>query len=508
MTVDLARAQAHADAIAASWAAARGPGGAIVLFDRDGPRATACGGLASLDHALAITPDTVFRWASITKHVLAALVLREGGIRLDDPLGEHLPDLAPAPAAVPVGRALDMTSGIADAMEALWQLGVPWTATHSRDALFRFTAAIDALNYPVGTEISYCNTGYRWTQHALEPRVGPLGAAWREAFFAPLGLNSVRFPEDFTDPVPNLAVGYWCDEVGVWHSGRYGTHLSASGGLAGSARDLATWLAALLAERAPVAGLLPRLAARRRLVDGRDTGYGLGIAHAPFLGIPLFGHGGSLPGYKNHVLIAPEHGIGVVLLSNREDTDPLGLALDVIAAGLGATLPPPTTALPDGLFAAADGSPFWIELANGRVTFLGAAEQLFDGGDGWAVSRSPYMWIRLRHEGGAIAGEINHVPRRLVPVPRDAAPDPAWTGQWRNDALGAAFEVAVADGAATLTMGAGSLRHAMPLVPLGGGRALGRRSDGPWAQRPCFAFSGDTCRIVTNRCRVFTFHRA
>jgi transcriptional regulator GlxA family with amidase domain len=32
-----------------------------VLFDRDGPRATASGGLASLDHALAITPDTAFR---------------------------------------------------------------------------------------------------------------------------------------------------------------------------------------------------------------------------------------------------------------------------------------------------------------------------------------------------------------------------------------------------------------------------------------------------------------
>jgi CubicO group peptidase (beta-lactamase class C family) len=506
MTFDLARAQAHADAIAASWAAARGPGGAIVLFDRDGPCATACGGLASLDHALAITPDTAFRWASITKHVLAALVLREGGIGLDDPLGRHLPDLAPAPAAVPVGRALDMTSGIADAMEALWQLGVPWTATHSRDALYRFTAAIDALNYPCGSEISYTNTGYRWMQHGLEPRVGPLGAAWRDAFFAPLGLHSIRFPEDFTDPVPNLATGYWRDGAGGWHSGRYGTHLSASGGLAGSARDLATWLAALLAERAPVQGLLPRLAARRRLTDGRETGYGLGIAHAPFLGIPLFGHGGSLPGYKNHVLIAPEHGIGVVLLSNREDTDPLGLALDVIAAGLGATLPPATAALPDGLFAAADGGPFWIEFANGRATFLGAAEQLFDGGDGWAISRSPYMWLRLRHETGVIAGEINHVMRRFVAIPPDAAPDPAWAGQWRNDVLGAVFEVA--NGGATLTMGAGPLRSAMALTPLGGGRALGHRSDGPWTQRPCFAFGGDTCRIVTNRCRVFTFHRA
>lgn len=508
MAFDLACAHARADAIAARWNAGRGPGGAIVLFDRDGPRATACGGLASLDHALAITSDTPFRWASITKHVLAALVLREGGIGLDDPLGQHLPGLAPAPAAVPVGRALDMTSGIADAMEALWQLGVPWTATHTRAALYRFTAAIGALNYPPGSEISYTNTGYRWMQHALEPRTGPIGDAWRNAFFAPLGLTSIRFPEDWTDPVPDLATGYWCDEAGGWHSGRYGTHLSASGGLAGSARDLAAWLAALLAGRGPVQGLLPRLAARRRLADGRETGYGLGVAHAPFLGIPLYGHGGSLPGFKNHVLVAPDHGIGVVLLSNREDTDPLGLALGIIAAGLGVALPPPTAALPDGLYAAADAAPFWIELAGGCVTFLGATEQLFEEGGGAAISRSPYMWIRLRHESGAIAGEINHVARRFVPVPREAAPDPAWAGHWRNEALGAEFEVTVTHGAAALAMGAGPLRVAMPLVPLGQGRALGRRSDGPWALRPCFAFAADTCRIVTNRCRVFTFHRA
>jgi hypothetical protein len=57
-------------------------------------------------------------------------------------------------------------------------------------------------------------------------------------------------------------------------------------------------------------------------------------------------------------------------------------------------------------------------------------------------------------------------------------------------------------------MGAGPLRGAMALTPLGNGRALGRRADGPWVLRPCFAFGPDTCRIVTNRCRVFTFHRA
>lgn len=508
MPFDLARARARAEAIAAAWTAEGGPGGVIVLFDRDGPRASACGGLASLEHGVAIAPETRFRWASITKHLFAALLLRRGGIGLEDPLGAHLPDLAPPAAAVPVGRALDMTGGIPDAMEALWQLGVPWTASLSRQALLRFSAAIGALNFAPGRAISYSNTGYRWLEEAFEPRFGPVGAAWAEAFFTPLGLASVRFPRDWGEPVPQLATGYWRDAAGSWRAGQYGLHLAASGGLAGSAPDLALWLAALLADRAAVQGLLARLGAPRRLADGRATGYGLGLASTSLGGLALLGHGGSLPGFKNHVLMAPALGIGVVVLTNREDADAHGLALGTLAAGCGAALPPPAADLPTGLFAAADGAPLWLELAPGRATVLGASEPLFAAADGWAVSRSPHMAIRLRPEGGMIAAEIDHVACRLAPVPAEAAADPAWAGRWCEEAQGAAFEVAVAEGQATLTMGTGPLRAAIPLRPLGAGRAVGRCVEGPWTLAPCFAFTATTCRIVTNRCRVFSFRRA
>jgi hypothetical protein len=138
------------------------------------------------------------------------------------------------------------------------------------------------------------------------------------------------------------------------------------------------------------------------------------------------------------------------------------------------------------------------------VTSLGATERLYEGEDGWAVSRSPYMWIRLRHEGGTIVGEVNHAPRRFVPVTA-ATCDAAWAGEWRNAETGAGFTVS-ADGSA-ITMGAGPLAATMPLTPLGAGRALFRRSDGPWAQRPSLAFAGDTVRVVTNRCRVLHFTR-
>jgi CubicO group peptidase (beta-lactamase class C family) len=507
---DRAAAAAHADATAAGWCAEGGPGGAIILLDRDGPTHAACGGLADLGTAQAITPATAFRWASITKQVLAATTLRAGP-PFESTLGEHLAELSPGIGAVTLARALDMTSGLPDAMEAAWQCHVPPSAAMSRAMLYHFVARLPGLNYPQGTEISYTNTGYRLVQQIIEKRIGPLGAAWREAYFRPLGLHATQFPEDWTEVVPALARGYWRDDRG-WHEGRYGPHFSGSGGLAGSATDLAVWCAALMAGAGPLAGVLDALSAPRRLTDGQETGYGLGLGRSP-LGPHIFlGHGGSLPGFKNHVLVNRDLDAGVVVLTNREDTDSLGLALAVMAAGCGVTQAPPVApgTLRPGLYAAEDGGPFWIEGEGAGVTFLGTTERLYDGGDGWAVSRSPYMWIRLRHEGGrhdgaAIAGAVNHVARRFVPV-RDARCDPAWAGDWRCAETGAAFTVA--PGGEALTMGAGPLRATMPLTPLGGGRALFRRADGPWAQLPCLSFRGDTVRVVTNRCRVLDFSRA
>jgi CubicO group peptidase (beta-lactamase class C family) len=273
LTMDWHRATAVASGIAARWTTEGGPGGAILLFDADEIRAEACGGLASLELGVAFTAETATRYASISKHFFGALVLRlcdAGVLALDDALGAHLPGLSPALAAVTLGRALDMTSGLPDVMETQWLLGVPWTAGLDRHALLRFACRLDALNYQPGSEISYTNTGYRLIEAALALQSQPVNAALHQHFFAPLAL-SIRLTEDETEPVPGLATGYWRNETG-WRRGRYGLNFSASGGLAGSARDLVVWLQALLGGHPPAGGLLARLGARRHLADGRPTG--------------------------------------------------------------------------------------------------------------------------------------------------------------------------------------------------------------------------------------------
>src|SRR5215469_8927495 len=98
------KATEEAARIAARWTAEGGPGGAIVLFNATDIHSEAYGGLASLELNLPFTAETVVRYASISKHFCASLLLRlqdEGVLSLTDALGTHLPMLARAPAAVP-----------------------------------------------------------------------------------------------------------------------------------------------------------------------------------------------------------------------------------------------------------------------------------------------------------------------------------------------------------------------------------------------------------------------
>ena len=159
---------AAAERIAGGWNdEGAGPGGAILLFDTGGLRAAACGGFASIEHQLRFTPDTAMRYASISKHFLCGLLAQDGRIGFDDRLGEHI-DAGAVQGAVSVGRALDMTSGLADAAPTLGLLGNSSSTALDRHALRRFVTGIDGLNYAPGTEMSYTNSGYRMVQAALE----------------------------------------------------------------------------------------------------------------------------------------------------------------------------------------------------------------------------------------------------------------------------------------------------------------------------------------------------
>ncbi len=499
--LDWTRAAAVAEGIAAAWAG--DPGGAFALFDRDGVRAAACGGLASLEHAIPFTADTPSRYASISKHVLAVALLLEG-IDLEAPLGTLLPGLHPALGTVTLARALDMTGGLPDMMEVLWQRGVPFTATVSAEEIGAVLRRLDATCAAPGTEMAYSNTGWRLGQTVLQARCGlPYAQALRRLLFDPLGLL-ITFPYDEAEPVPGLATGYW--RVGeTWKRGHYGMHVSASGGLVGSAVALARWAGALMAGRGPLEGMLDRLLAPRRFADDSPSGYRLGLVATVLGNTCLAAHSGSLPGYRNHLLMAPEPGVGVALLLNR-DEDPLLPALRVMAALVGEAPPRPAPNLPTGFYAAESG-PAWAELLPGAVEFMGARETLVAAGDGTVRSVPSTLEISLRVTDGALEGRIGGVHRRLLRVPEGLALAPELAGRWRDAASGAELLIRP-DGTARWPW-MGGIGQETALTPLPGARALASLTHAMWRYRPCLWLHADgTLRVASHRARVLRFERS
>lgn len=501
MTLDWVGAAKRAQEIAASWQREAGPGGAVILFDRDGVREAFAGGLASIEHGLPFTSATVNRFASISKHVLAVALLRQG-LALDAPLGSWLPKL-PAPLAeVTLGRALDMTGGLPDMMEAFWQQGVPYTATLDAEEIFALACRFPSLSASPGTEMAYSNTGWRLGQRALEKVSAKPYAEIVAALAGELGLG-FRLPYDGAEIMPGLATGYWRAAEG-WRRGHYGFHFSASGGIAGSAVDLASWLSALLAGRGPLAGMLEKLAAPRHFADGSESIYRLGLVCSWLGGSDVVGHGGSLPGYRNHFLLAPGHGVGVVVMTNREE-EALWPALTVLAALLGEELPAAGQA-PTGLFAADDG-PFWAELAPDSISFMGGFERLVADGAGGLRSLPAYLDIRLRPEGAdTLSGLIGGAKRTLRRAPAGTTLDARLVGHWREPRFGTEIEIR-ADGTALMPWPSGGL--VTKLTPLPNGRALGDLLHGPWRYRPCLWLDGEgELRVSGHRARILQLHRA
>lgn len=477
------------------------PGGAAVLFDLEGRRSETAAGLESLASRRAMTPDSILRCASVTKHVFASFVLAHPeAISLDDPLGLHLPQLSPATAAVTVGQALDMSGGIPDTRECLTLIGHSiFSQTHAAP-LLAFHADMDRLNYPAGTEVHYSNGGYRLVEEAMRAKGLIFDDFLKSELREGLGLP-LRAAEMWTDPVPGLVPGYWHDGQG-WKLGLQGMHLSAAGSLTTSARGLAGWGEALLRGEGTFKGRLSALSAPRHLSSGQKTGYGLGMRQHQIGDFTLVGHGGSQPGYKSYLLLDPAHGLGFALIANRDDVNTAGIASSVMATLLGQSLPEPGSDLTPGLYVTETGAD-WIEVRGQSVVRLDDEVAVYPMPDGGVDSLSPTSRLELHMEGKAVVGYVGHDARRYLPATPEPLPQ-SLTGRWISDAFGANLEIQ--DGA--VVMQAGPSRKVMPLSSLGQGRFLFTLTDGPWRRRICLNHLDENrIELALSRARMIDYRK-
>lgn len=311
--------------------AGRVPGAAVLVL-RDGePVARRGYGLADLESGTAVGPGTRFRLASVSKQFTAAAILllaQDGRLALEDPVAKWLPSLPPAARGVTLRHLLTHTSGLVDYEDLM--AADTTVQVHDADVL-RLLEGADRLYFAPGSDYRYSNSGYALLALVVGRASGRDFASFlRERIFAPLGMRGAVAFEDGVSQVAERAYGY-SFEGGRWlRTDQSSTSaVLGDGGIYASIDELAKWDAALYDDRLlSDASRSAAFSVQTPVRDEADVeGYGYGWR---IHGDALW-HSGETIGFRNVIVRWPKERLAVVVLSNRNDPEPYGLALKIAA---------------------------------------------------------------------------------------------------------------------------------------------------------------------------------
>ncbi len=272
------------------------------------------------NHRMTLGAPARWRWASVTKQVVATLIMQEvakGSIDLDKPVSAYLPDFkSPNASTVTVRQLLRHQSGLPN----------PDDTAKGKGGVPAYYAKVDkALQNPL---TGYCagsakgETGGNWSYNNCDYIVaGALLEAvtktpWQklvsDRIAKPLGLKSLAAFPTTAPTVKSKAEGRYKFET-----------FGASAGLYGTAQDLLEF------DRALMGGELLPEAQRAEMWDGQPNlgfialgqwAFGAELKGCPFP-VRIIERRGAIGGVQVRNFMLPDNRVVVVAFTNRNDFD-------------------------------------------------------------------------------------------------------------------------------------------------------------------------------------------
>lgn len=286
-------------------------------------------GVADAATGAPVTPQTLFRWASVSKTAtgaLAAALAKDGAVDLNRPISHWRTSLrlpGGAEERVTVGDLLAQRTGLTkNAYDEKLEEG-------QSPELLRASLALAPLQCEPGTCHTYQNIAFDAASEILGAAANEFFPdAVESRFFRPLGMVSAGYgmarltgAKDWARPhrgaqVRPVKEAYW--------------RVPAAAGVESDIVDFAKWMQAMMGSRpdvlpAPVLQLAhrPRVGTARlyggalRQATG-DAAYGLGWRSFTYGGDRLEGHSGAVSGYRATMIFEPATRTGVVALWNSD----------------------------------------------------------------------------------------------------------------------------------------------------------------------------------------------
>ncbi|WP_017667024.1 serine hydrolase domain-containing protein [Sandarakinorhabdus sp. AAP62] len=298
-------------------------------------------GFADIAARKPMTADTRFRIASNSKIFAAITILQlreQGKLRLDDPVQKHLPWFTMKPAGpddgpITIEQLLSHSSGLQREAADHWS-----SFNFPTEAELQKLMAGRQAAFPPQTRWKYSNLAFAIAGLVVEKISGQRWADYVTAnITTPMGMTATSIDK----PDPGLATPYaartpdgtrrvlpFVDAHGM----------AAATGMTSNVNDLSKFISAWF-RRAPRAGGSNVLSAgswrealRVRSVDEDwESGSGLGFDIERFKGKTYAGHGGGYPGNTTMTMAQIDDKVGVIVLTNTNDSNPGDIANQLMA---------------------------------------------------------------------------------------------------------------------------------------------------------------------------------
>jgi len=322
-----------------AWSDANAPGIAVGIL-KDGEVVLADGfGSANLEHQVAISADTVFDIASVSKQFAGmsiALLALDGKLSLDADIREYLPEVPDFGPTITVRHLLHHVSGVRDWVSLMVMSGQTMEDVISFDQIMRMVRNQTHLNFKPGDEASYSNTGYNLLARIVEVVSGESFPDWTARnLFQPLGMNDTYFPSHHDLVRNNRADSYHKVSDGKYR--RVGNQLTALGSssLHTTVNDLLKWVRNFETGQVGGAEAYKLVTTSAPLNNGEPGVYGFGLALSTWRELELVSHGGSWAGFRTWLGYFPEERLGIVVLGNYTgfDSGKTGFAIAEVLTG-------------------------------------------------------------------------------------------------------------------------------------------------------------------------------
>ena len=296
-------------------------------------------GLADTANKVAMTPQTKFRMASHSKLFTATAImqLRERGLlRLDDPVAKHLPWFAVTPAEaedapITIEELLTHSSGLPR------EAGSHWT-TFEFPTTEQLRKLMAARHAPYSPEVrwKYSNLAYSIAGLVIEAVSGQTWADYvQQHIYQPLGMTNSSVDKN----VPGLAVGYnrlMPDNSRATNPFVDARGMAAATGITSTVEDMAKFVSAqfrkgkMAGRQILSTGSLREMHRVRMLENSWTSGNAIGFSVRRERDKIYVSHGGSYPGYQTNTLLQLDGKVGVIVLTNADDSNPGGIATQLM----------------------------------------------------------------------------------------------------------------------------------------------------------------------------------